>query len=165
MTEPAPSVQDSVPHDFVPPDFVVPAVPQSRAFRLEPLGPEHNERDYAAWTSSFAHIQSTPGFASRGWPHEMTLEANLGDLVAHADDFEARRGFTYSVLDGDEVIGCVYIYPPRSDAEKASGHAVHVSSWVTEERAALDTVLWELVTTWLRNAWPFETWLYAPRMP
>ena len=31
-------------------------------FVLEPLGPEHNEADYAAWTSSLEHIRRTPGF-------------------------------------------------------------------------------------------------------
>ena len=34
----------------------------------------------------------------------MTLDANLADLVRHAKDFEERTGFTYSMLDGDEVI-------------------------------------------------------------
>jgi hypothetical protein len=29
---------------------------------LEPLGPEHNEQDYDAWTSSMEHIAETPGF-------------------------------------------------------------------------------------------------------
>jgi hypothetical protein len=28
-------------------------------FVLEPLGPEHNEQDFAAWTSSMDHIIAT----------------------------------------------------------------------------------------------------------
>ena len=68
---------------------------------LVPLGAEHNASDYAAWTSSMDHILATPGFADWGWPHPMPLEQNLDDLVKHADDFEARRGFTYTVLDPD----------------------------------------------------------------
>jgi hypothetical protein len=35
---------------FVPDDFVVPVEFVGPGFRLEPLGPEHNDRDYAAWT-------------------------------------------------------------------------------------------------------------------
>ena len=151
------------PQSFVPADFVIPPVPQSDLLRLEPLGPEHNERDYAAWTSSIDHIRSTPGFADRDWPHEMPIAANLSDLINHARDFEARTGFTYSVLDGDEVVGCVYIYPPRSAAEVAAGDPVLVHSWVTKERAELDKVLWRLVSRWITESWPFDTWTYAPR--
>ena len=125
---------------------------------MEPLGPQHNERDHAAWMSSIEHIRSTPGFPSGDWPSPMSLERNLEDLDRHAADFAARKGFTYSVLDGDEVIGCVYIYP-----SKAEGHDANVSSWVTKGRAELDAVLWSAVTEWLGQAWPFEHPFYAKR--
>lgn len=120
------------------------------AFRLEPLGPEHNERDYRAWTSSIDHIRSSPGFAGRRWPHEMTLAENADDLVGHAEDFAARRGFTYAVLDGDDVIGCVYIYPDENDA-----HDAYVRSWVRADRAELDIAVRSAVAGWLRTTWPF----------
>ena len=45
---------------FVPADFAVPDGLVTPLFRLEPLGPEHNERDYAAWTSSVDHIHASP---------------------------------------------------------------------------------------------------------
>ena len=110
---------------FVPDDFAVPASFSGPGFRLEPLGPEHNERDYEAWTSSIDHIRSTPGFPDPGddWPYPMSLTDNMSDMVMHARHFTERRGFTYSILDGDEVIGCVYIYPskdPRYDADVSS---------------------------------------------
>jgi hypothetical protein len=128
-------------------------------FRLEPLGPQHNEPDYAAWTSSLEHIAATPGFEGSGWPHEMTLEENLRDLERHAEDFARREGFAYTVLDrvGD-VIGCVYLYPPRSD-----GHDAAVSSWVRADRAELDVALWRAVSDWLADAWPFTQPQYADR--
>jgi hypothetical protein len=44
---------------FVPDDFVLPRELVTVAFRLEPLGPEHNEDDYRAWMSSIDHIKST----------------------------------------------------------------------------------------------------------
>lgn len=140
---------------FVPPDFPVPPGLDGPGFRLEPLGPEHNERDHAAWSTSMEHITATPGFADWGWPVPMSLEENLADLREHAADFAARRGFTYSVLDGDAVIGCVYIYP--------DGPGAAVRSWVTATRAELDTVLWATVSDWLERCWPFETVAYAPR--
>lgn len=144
---------------FVPGDFEVPTSFSGPGFRLEPLGPEHNERDYAAWTSSIEHIHSTPGFPDPddGWPYPMSLEDNLRDLVAHARHFETRVGFTYSILDGDDVIGCVYIYPSPDPAFHAS-----VSSWVAASHAELDSIVWESLSTWL-EAWPFSSFAYDPR--
>ena len=143
---------------FVPVDFAVPEGLTAEEFRLEPLGPGHNAADYAAWTASIAHIQATPGFAGKAWPHEMSLTENLRDLERHAQDFAERRGFTYTVLStgtGD-VIGCVYIYPPRADGPdgtEAGRHAV-VRSWVRADQAALDPVLYHAVRAWLERDWP-----------
>ena len=143
---------------FVPDDFEVPLELATDRFRLEPLGPEHNERDHEAWMSSIAHIRATPGFPAGMWPTEMSSEQNLADLVRHAGDFAAQTGFTYSVLDGDEVIGCVYLYPAKDD-----DHDVEAQSWVRASRAELDLVLWETVSTWLATSWPFQRPLYEPR--
>ena len=145
---------------FVPDDFAVPRSLACEEFWLEPLGPEHNEGDYRAWTSSMSHIRATPGFPDGRWPREMTLAENLGDLERHAADFAARSGFTYTVraLGSDEIIGCVYIYPL---ADAAGG--ADVRSWVSADRAALDVVLYDAVSGWLRSAWPFAAVRYAPR--
>jgi RimJ/RimL family protein N-acetyltransferase len=146
--------------EFVPPDFDVPLGLASADFVLEPLGPEHNEQDYEAWTSSMAHIAETPGFPWGSWPHEMSADENREDLERHADDFRNRTGFTYTVLDpGDrDVIGCVYVYPLRDNA----GSAV-VRSWVRKSRAELDIPLWRAVTDWLAADWPFAAVQYAGR--
>lgn len=147
--------------DFVPEDFVVPTSFEGPGFRLEPLGPEHNERDHAAWMSSLDHIRRTPGFPMPdGWPSPMGLEENLGDLVAHRRDFEERRGFTYSMLDGHDVIGCVYLYPSSDE-----GFDAHVSSWVTASHAHLDEVVWSALNEWLRTDWPFDSVRDHPRAP
>jgi hypothetical protein len=139
---------------FVPEDFEPPTSLETESFRLEPLGPQHNESDHAAWTSSIAHIRSTPGYPDGDWPPltGMSLAENHADLTRHAADFEARRGFTFTVLDRslDEVIGCVYLYPSAS-----SEHDVDVQSWVTAARADLDEVLADAVTAWLSDAWPW----------
>jgi hypothetical protein len=153
---------------FVPVDFAVPGGLTADEFRLEPLGPQHNAADYAAWTASIGHIQATPGFAGRGWPHEMSLAENLNDLERHAQDFAERRGFTYTVLSigtGD-VIGCVYIYPPRGESPGGAFEGEQraaVSSWVRADHAALDPVLYRTVRAWLERDWPFRSVEYAPR--
>jgi hypothetical protein len=144
---------------IVPIEFDVPPTLVDRRFVLEPLGPQHNERDYAAWTTSIDHLRSTPGFPWGDWPHDMTLEANRGDLEEHAADFATRRGFTYTVLDpvDGDVIGCVYIYPRRDEP------GVQVRSWVRASHADLDVPLAEGVAAWLEAGWPFEHVHYAGR--
>jgi hypothetical protein len=129
-------------------------------FRLEPLGPQHNDPDYEAWSSSLEHIRLTPGWETGSWPDDRSLGDNLNDLERHADDFGQRTGFTYTVLDpaSGDVIGCVYIYP-----DKTGEHDARVSSWVRASRADLDVPLWRAVTDWLADEWPFESVVYAER--
>ena len=86
----------------------------------------------------------------------MTLEENLADMQMHADEFVARTGYTYSILDGDQVIGCVYGYPPGDVA----GVDAKVRSWVRASHAALDTTVRDQLNTWLLTAWPFTTIRY-----
>jgi RimJ/RimL family protein N-acetyltransferase len=145
---------------FVPPEFVVPLRLETREFTLEPLGPEHNERDYEAWTSSLDHIHATPGWEESSWPRAMTPDENRADLERHAADFDERGGFTYTVLDSGtgDVVGCVYIYPlPDGD------HEARVLSWVRASRAELDVPLWRAVSDWIAADWPFASVEYAER--
>jgi len=144
---------------FVPADFVVPLRLETPQFRLEPLGPEHNDADYGAWSSSLEHIRATPGWEESSWPRDMTLEENRADLQRHADDFANRSGFTYTVLEpGGDVVGCVYIYPAPDGPHDAS-----VLSWVRASRAELDVPLWQAVGDWLAAEWPFKNVDYARR--
>ena len=139
-----------VPADFDPPTSLV-----TPWFRLEPLGPQHNDADLAAWTSSIEHIRATPGFPDGSWPppEGMTPERNLADLRRHADDFARRAGFTFTVLDpaDGDVIGCVYVYPTR-----AEDWDVTVQSWVRASHAHLDKPLADAVADWIATDWPWE---------
>jgi hypothetical protein len=56
------------------------------------------------------------------------------------------------------VIGCVYIYPDKSEQ-----HDAHVRSWVRASRRELDVQLWRAVTNWLADGWAFERVAYADR--
>jgi hypothetical protein len=144
---------------FVPDHFQPPLTLRGDGFRLEPLGPRHNERDHEAWMSSIEWIQSTPGFGPDGdWPAPMNLDSNLEDLEMHARDFDQRSGFTYSVLDGDEIIGCVYIYPVADPDHDAS-----IRSWVSESRSEMDIPVYRAVAGWIEGSWPFHSVQYAPR--
>ena len=106
------------------------------------------------------HIHATPGWEKSNWPDDRSKDDNLRDLQGHSEDFEKRAGFTYTVLDpatGD-VIGCVYIYPDKSEQ-----HDARVSSWVRASRPELDAPLWQAVSDWLADEWPFERPAYAAR--
>src|SRR5947207_7260803 len=106
---------------FVPADFEPPTRLAVGDLQLEPLRPEHNERDYAAWTSSIDQIRRSPGFdEAASWPREMSLAENRADLERHARDFRDRAGFTYTVLGpGDDVVGCGDVYPTEDRCHDA----------------------------------------------
>jgi hypothetical protein len=141
--------------NFVPVGFDPPTSLVTDRFILEPLGPQHNEADRAAWMSSIEHIRSTPGYPDGRWPpaNGLTLEENLKDLRRHADDFARRVGFTFTVLDpgSKDVIGCVYLYPPESEEWD-----VTAQSWVRADRAELDGPLADAVARWLATDWPWQ---------
>lgn len=139
---------------FVPAGFAAPMTLAHDRFRLEPLGPQHNDSDHAAWMSSIEHIRATPGYPDGDWPPlgGMPPEKNLADLTRHARDFETGRGFTFTVLDPNngDVIGCVYLYP------SADEHDVVVQSWVSASRADLDRAVADAVAQWIDSDWPWS---------
>jgi hypothetical protein len=145
---------------FVPDDFVVPRGLVGSGFRLEPLEPQHNEADHSAWMLSIEHVRATPGSLDGQWPPVggLSLAENLRDLQRHADDFERRVGFTYTVLDDEgRIVGCVYIYPSQSDSRVAQ-----VRSWVSADHAELDLPVHDAVADWLTTEWPFTDVRYRP---
>ena len=71
---------------FVPTGFIVPFEFVTEQFRLEPLGPTHNDADYEAWSSSADHIHATPGWENSAWPDTRTAADNLRDLRRHAQN-------------------------------------------------------------------------------
>ncbi len=147
--------------EFVPVGFEPPTSLATDWFHLEPLGPQHNRADRAAWMSSIEHIRSTPGYPDNTWPPPwpplsgMTLEENLNELHRHVNDFTNNTGFTFTVLDpsDNDVIGCVYLYPSASEEWD-----VTVQSWVRSDRAELDQVLADVVARWLTTDWPWKRW-------
>lgn len=136
-------------------DFPVPEPPGHPQFRFEVLGPEHNEADLEAWSSSVEHIRSTPGFGGGGWPQRRyTLDENLADLEAHRESYERRLDFAWTVIDPerpDTVVGCVYLAPDRTGVADAAAR-----SWVRADRADLDRKLRDHLRPWFATAWPLR---------
>lgn len=149
---------EGMPEPFVPVSFEVPLTFNGPGFHLEPLGPVHNERDHEAWMTSIEHIRATPGMDWRDWPSPMTLAENLADMEMHAKEFADGAAFTYSILDRDAVIGCVYVYPRQDD------HDADVRSWVRESRSDMDLIVCQTLSEWLVGDWPFRNLAYATRL-
>jgi hypothetical protein len=136
--------------------------PADPRFVLEPLGPEHNERDHVAWMSSIDHIRATPGFRASdgdkgGWPVAMTLDQNMDDLQMHAAEFANGEAYAYSVIDpaSNDVIGCLYV-DPDPEAASTDGAQAMVKSWVRADRAELDEPLAAAVAAWLGGSGAFQ---------
>ena len=123
--------------ELVPVGFEPPTSLATDRFRLEPLGPQHNRADHAAWTSSIEHIRSTPGYPDGRWPPPdgMTLEQNLADLRRHADDFARRVGFTFTVLDP------VWLASGLDDFPHAFPPVYRATVMAGEQAGQLDSVL------------------------
>ena len=141
--------------ELVPAGSDVPNPPDHPLFRFEPLGPEHNAADLEAWSSSIAHIHSTPGFRLDGWPErQYTLAENMADLEEHRDHHQRGIDFAWTVLDpvdADVVIGCVYLRPDRTGVADAEAQ-----SWVRADRAGLDGELRGHLRTWFADEWPLS---------
>jgi RimJ/RimL family protein N-acetyltransferase len=138
---------------LVLPDSSVPLPPRHALFEFEVLGPEHNESDLAAWSSSMAHIHASPGWRADGWPDRAyTLEENHADLEQHREHHDQRLDFAWTVLSPGtrEVIGCVYLKPDPTGQAHAEAR-----SWVRADHADLDRPLREHLAPWFLRAWPF----------
>ncbi len=142
---------------FVPTDFQVPQLYVSRqgTFKLKPLGPKYARQDYAAYMGSIEHLQKTFTF-STSWPHAgLTMAEAIKDVEGEQAGFEARRKFTFAVLNPDESreLGCVYISPSNKQ-----GYDATVRMWVTENQSVIgfEDRLYSEMKAWLKAKWPFE---------
>lgn len=145
---------------FVPTDFLVPATLETDQFRLRMLTVNDVVKDYDAVMSSLEHLQRRRVF-NDSWPKStLTLEQDLIDLGWHQKEFQTRRSFAYTVMSLDEAVclGCVYIVPsplPQIDAR--------VYLWVRSSAVELDSVLEDVVRTWIEADWPFTTPVFPGR--
>ena len=139
--------------------FTPPPPPSDARLRLEPLGPEHTERDFEALVSSREHLRRTLAWGD--WPEDgFTLEQNRGDLERHRAEFDAHEAYAYTVLDptGRRCLGCVYLMPLPGGARDQALLAM----WVREDEVAqaLDAHLLRTLTEWFGRSWPLESWVW-----
>lgn len=143
-----PASSDLIPRKLVPDEFVVPERLEHERFTLRMLAVTDVVKDFAAINQRVL-ADGTPD----PWS-ETTFLRNLADLGWHETEFRLRRSFAYTVVrpDESEVIGCVYLDPPKDE-----GHDVHVRYWVT--RAAWQEGRYDeleaALRDWLRM-WPFQ---------
>lgn len=134
-----------------------PAGLRTTHFVLEPLGPQHNDADYTAWSGSIDHIRTTPGFRADQWggdewPYPMSLADNLSDLTQHAQEFADGEAFAYTVLHpvNGSVIGCVYVDPDEAAEARCR-------LWVRADCDHLDSALELAARRWLNSPdWEFS---------
>ena len=86
-------------------------------FHFSVLGPECAEEDFAAITSSEAHLF---GVFGSEWPKGMTWEKNVEDLERHAREFDEDSAFAWVIRNSaGDYLGCLYLRP--QDTTRASG--------------------------------------------
>jgi hypothetical protein len=147
---------------FRPVGFTPPHLVLTDDFVIRPIRADDAEDDYRAVMSSVERLKGVfgPGFGE--WPEGLTLEEDRAALEWHEAEFGKKTGFVYTVLsrNGDEIIGCIYIYPSRM-----AGYTAEVIMWVTEKAAerGLDEALDHDVRFWIDDQWPFDSVIYPGR--
>jgi RimJ/RimL family protein N-acetyltransferase len=148
---------------WLPDGFVTPGrLDLPTGHHLRPIREADIDIDYPAVMGSRERLWARYGEAW-GWPPAtMTYEADREDLARHEREIAAQETFNYAVLDEaeTELLGCVYIDPPESDAD---GDAV-VSWWVVGAHAGgpLEAALDDAVPRWLTEVWGFERYVVDP---
>ena len=147
---------------FVPTDFNVPILVETKDFKLVPLGPELVNIDFDAYMSSIEHIQKT-FTRSTNWPRKDISNADaMKDMKIEQARFKNRESFAFAVLtpDGSRERGSLYVYPSAIE-----GYDAVVTMWVTkaEYDAGFDVELYEWATNWVKTDWPFEKVAYPAR--
>ena len=157
---------------FYPDDASVPAGLTTDEFVLRPLSPSDVALDYDAVMASKAMLRVRMGGT---WPRDdFTIDENLADLERHEADFQARTGFTYTVMNPteSECLGCVYVYPlaevlrhrgaDASAVAGGGGDEPTATFWVRSERIAddLDRRLLAALLPWLATEFAFGRVLF-----
>lgn len=156
----------------------VPAGLKTDKFVLRPIVVGDVEMDYAAVMET---RESLRRWQQSTWPaDDFTIEANRKDLVDLEERHNARRAFTYTVLDpaGATCLGCVYIFPttakflakstvtPVGGDEWSDVDAV-VYFWVRLSQMELgtDEHLLAALREWFADEWKLDNTVYVTGEP
>ncbi len=157
---------------IVPDDFDVPLIVKGNGFILRPLTPEYSDLDYDAVMKSKSILSD---IFSDSWPEDInSAEDNLNYIEEDYEDFKNRIGFSYIILDPDELtcFGCVYIFPSVFE-----GSDVAIYYWfnITIVDTQLSLSVEKFIREWIDSYWkikdpaypgrdiPWSKWLSRPR--
>ncbi len=139
---------------FVPPEFDVPTTVDRPDFHVRVLSPRYAIIDYEAVALTKPHMPRI--FVDQSWPAEVVdFETNLKFIREDFDDFRARRGFSYILLDPKEqrCHGCLYIFPSfYGDYDAAVYFWVHYRLM----RSTFEQNVYQFARIWLQEVWPFQ---------
>lgn len=147
---------------FVPKDFIIPLSINNTDFILRKLTTSDVEKDFEAVMSSKKNLRNI--FCENDeWPADnMTLQDNYNDLKEHEEEFNQRKGFTYTVVKPDEemCLGCVYIYPWFGMT-----YDCQVYFWVrdSEIKNGLERKLESFIRQWLQDKWSLNNPVFPGR--
>ncbi len=146
---------------LVPDDFDVPQVLETDRMCLRMLTIDDVHKDYEAVMESEERLRTIHDPGGQ-WPSGLTIEQNTIELGWHQTEFLLRTSFAYTVISHDErrVLGCMYMYPTRKP-----GYDVEITMWVRQSEVAegLDEHLFETVSAWVADVWPYKNPAYPGR--
>ncbi|WDZ87752.1 hypothetical protein [Micromonospora cathayae] len=154
------------------PDVRVPDRLRHAVFVARPLTVDVATLDYAAYLASPDVIRV---HSDGRWPTDgFTLRRELEQVAKHQADHEARRAFTFLLLDSceEEALGCLYLNPlheylgrVRAEPRTVCGfppESAMVTFWLRQDRqdAALAEAVAGAVNDWLVDDWPITAHLF-----
>lgn len=161
------------PAPLTDPDRQIPGGLTTDEFVLRPITADDAERDFDAVMETREHLRL---WEQSTWPaDDFTVEENRADLVGLEERHNARRAYTYTVLDpgGTECLGCVYIFPTTASfLARSTVTAVAddvwedvdalVNFWVRRSRmeTGMDARLLAALRTWFRDEWDLTRTVY-----
>lgn len=150
----------------------VPARLDHDSFVAVPLTTANAALDYAAYISSpdVLAVHSDGRWSVEGF----TLEQDREQIAKHQADHEARRAFTFLLLDPteSEALGCVYLNPLHDYLRRvgADAHTLDaipansamVTFWIRQDlqHTGLTDEVAEGIHTWLRTRWRWATYVF-----
>jgi len=142
------------------------------AFVAVPLTPANVELDYAAYMASPAVIRV---HSDGRWPVDgFTLEDDRSQAAAHHAEHQARRAFTFLLLDPaqSQALGCVYLNPLRAYLRRAGADpetvgaipeaSTMVTFWIRQDQqdTGLSYAVAKAISGWLAMDWQLEKCLF-----
>lgn len=152
----------------------VPIQLRTAEFVLRPITEEDAERDHAAVMESRDYLRL---WEQSSWPDDdFTVEADREDLAGLEARHAEGRAFTFTVLDpdGDECLGCVYVFPPGATflakstvtplgPERWADLDVVAYFWVRRSRmgTGMDERLLDALRNWFAQEWAVHSFVFV----